>query len=69
MPEIVTNNDFLIGSDGQGVGPPLLPMRITTREQAFRTAAWIEIMGETLPSEHDDDAPTYEQVREAILNT
>ena len=66
--EIRTSNDFMIGGNGSSVGPPLLPMQITTREQAYRTAAWIELMGEMLPSEGDGSL-TYEQVREAIMNT
>lgn len=65
---IATDNDFLIGSNGQTVAATL-PVNITTREQALRTAAWIEVMSAVLPSEHSDDLPTYEQVREAILNT
>lgn len=68
MAEIDTSNDFFIGTSGTEMAP-MLPMRITTREQALRTAAWLEVMGIVLPSEHPDDPPTYEQVREAILNT
>lgn len=65
---IRTDNDFIIGTDGTSVGPAMLPMRITTREQAYRTAAWIELMGWSLPSE-GDGTTTYEQVRDAVMNT
>jgi len=61
---IETGNDFWFGSNGESIAP-MLPIVITSREQAYRTAAWIEIMGMTLPSSSE---VTYEQVREAILN-
>lgn len=65
--DIRTDNDFFLGSDGASVGPNL-PMRITTREQAYRTAAWIELMASTLPSE-GDGVLSYEDVREAVMNS
>lgn len=65
--EIDTANDFMFGTTGTEMSPMFLP-RITSREQAFRTAAWIEIMGQVLPSETDEEV-TYDDVREAILNT
>lgn len=61
---IRTTNDFMIGTDGRQLAA-ILPVNITTREQAYRTAAWIETMAVTLPTE-TDDPPTFEQVREAI---
>lgn len=61
-----TKNDFFIGTDGTKLAA-VLPVAITTREQAYRTAAWIELMGITLPREEQEN--TYEEVREAIRNT
>jgi len=61
-----TNNDFMIGSDGQSLGA-FLPVRITTRQQAYRTAAWIKLMGFTLPDE--DEPSTFEEVEQAIMGT
>lgn len=66
--DINTMNDFLLGSNGQEIGP-MIPMIITSREQAYRTAAWIKLMGEMLPHEDEDEHPTFEQVEEAIRNT
>lgn len=63
---IRTDNDFMIGA-GYGRLTPTLPVAITTRQQAYRTAAWIKLMGEMLP---DEDPPSsYEDVETAIANT
>lgn len=64
---IRTDNDFMIGTDGQKLAA-MRPVNITTREQAYRTAAWIEVMAITLPTE-SDDPPTFEDIREAIRDT
>ncbi len=66
MSNVNTQNDFFIGTDGTKLAA-ILPVAITTREQAYRTAAWIETMGITLP--HEEDEATYEEIREAIRNT
>lgn len=58
-----TDNDFLLGANRGGI-VPLAPVRIQTRQQAYRTAAWIEAMGEGLPEE--DPASTYDEIRSAI---
>lgn len=62
---IDTQNDFFFGTNGDTMGP-FLPVVITSKEQAYRTAAWIELMGSMLPAETD---LTYEQVRQAIRET
>lgn len=61
-----TQNDFILAASNRAVAP-LLPVRITTRQQAYRTAAWLEAMGEMLPDDGTGD--TYDTVREAIRNT
>lgn len=61
-----TSNDFFFGSDGK-VLAPMVPVMIRTREQAYRTAAWIETMSFILP--HEDEEATYEEIREAVRNT
>lgn len=61
-----TLNDFMIGTNSAGMAPHL-PMRITTQQQAFRTAAWIVAMGCLLPQE--DPAPSFDEILTAIQNT
>ncbi len=61
-----TDNDFMFASDGERLAP-MLVVDIRTREQAYRTAAWIETMGFILP--HEDETATYEEIREAVRNT
>ncbi len=66
MSDVNTANDFAFAGGGD-VLIPLLSVKITTREQAYRTAAWIETMGIILP--HEEEEATYEEIREAIRNT
>lgn len=61
-----TKNDFLFGSDGRTLAP-MMPPFITTREQAYRTAAWIKTMAIMLPTE--DEENTFEEIEEAIRNS
>jgi len=66
---IKTDNDFMFGSNGVSIQPVLTPV-ITTREQAFRTAAWIKLMGYALPSENPEgDTVLFQDVEEAIMET
>lgn len=62
---IRTDNDFFFGSDGRSIAP-MMPVVITTREQAYRTAAWIKLMAVVLPP---GDGDTFEAIEEAIRNT
>ncbi len=61
-----TQNDFMLGSDGQTLST-IYPVVIRTQEQAYRTAAWIETLAIILP--HEAEEGTYEEIREAIRNT
>jgi hypothetical protein len=61
-----TDNDFWIGSNGRTLAPTL-PIVIGTKQQAYRTAAWLKAMAVVLPDE--DEASTYDEVEEAIQNT
>lgn len=61
-----TDNDFMISSNGRNLAP-LLPVQITSKQQAFRTAAWLKTLAVILPDE--DDASTYDEVESAIENT
>lgn len=63
-----TDNDFAFGSRTGEIAPLVRPV-ITTRQQAYRTIAWLEFMAEvnTLPDE--TPASTLDEVREAIRNT
>ncbi|SDU42341.1 hypothetical protein [Jiangella alkaliphila] len=65
--EIRTDNDFAIAYNaGHGL-VPLLPVQVTTKQQAYRVAAYIKIMGDLLPDE--PVASTYDEVERAISNT
>lgn len=64
---IVTTNDFAIGGNLNGIGP-MLPLVIKTREQAYRTAAWILSLSSVLRTE-GDGSQTFEEVLEAVENT
>ena len=67
--DIRTDNDFMFGSDGERLAP-MLVVDIRTKQQAYRTAAWIETMGFILPDEDEgDNNSTYEEIRQAIRNT
>lgn len=69
MADINTQNDFLISSNGATLAP-LLPVNIKSRQEAYRTAAWIVGMAIMLPLDPDDPTdPTFEEVRDAIANT
>ncbi len=59
-------NDFFFGSDARTL-MPTMPVIIKTCEQAYRTAAWIEVMAVILP--HEQEQNTFEEIREAIRNT
>lgn len=61
-----TDNDFFFGSDGQSLQPFTLVV-VTTKQQAYRTAAWIKLMGEVLPDEAEPS--TFEEVEQAIMGT
>lgn len=61
-----TDNDFLLGGNGETISP-FLPIAITSREQAYRTAAWIKALGAILP--HEEQENTYEEIERAIFNT
>jgi hypothetical protein len=67
MSDIRTDNDFFLGTNGNEVAP-MLPVIIASKEQAYRTAAWIKLMGEMLPSE-GEGTTTFEEVENAIMNT
>lgn len=65
--DVRTDNDFLLGSSGDVVAPTLGTVACRTRQQAYRTAVWLLLMGEVLP---DEDPPsTYAEVEAAIRST
>ena len=68
MSDINTANDFFLGTDGTKI-TAMRTVAITTREQAFRTAAWLEVMAITLPHDENEDPVTFDDIREAIRNT
>lgn len=70
LPEIDTLNEFLLSKGGSGMGAYVAPKmypHFTTRQQAYRFAAWCTLMGETLPPEGVDRS--FEEIRDAIRNT
>ena len=66
--EVNTKNDFLFGSNGKEIGP-LLPPVMNTRQQAFRTAAWISTMAMILPEETGQEGVSFEDIQKAVMNT
>jgi len=65
---IKTDNDFLIGTNGTTLAS-LLPVNITNREQAYRTAAWIILMGSVLPLEDDNNNNIqFQDIYDSIMN-
>lgn len=66
--KIDTINDCLIGQLPTGEIVPLLPLILTTREQAYRAAAWIVVLAARgrLPAESNT---SFEQVLEAVCRT
>lgn len=65
QPEIDTQNDFLFGMSARRLHP-LMAVEITTREQAYRTAAWIIEMGSLLPAESET---TFDMIHQAVQGT
>lgn len=78
--ELDTTNDSLISSNGRMICA-LVPLDIRSREQGFRTAAWIASMAETLPSELSAEeqadrahaglsaSPTFLEILKAVRST
>jgi hypothetical protein len=63
---INTTNDFLVSCSPRGMAP-ILPIQIRSKQQAYRTAAYLKLLATALP---DEDPPsTYEDVEKAIANT
>lgn len=66
MSTVETANDFLFGTNRSALYP-MVPVRITTRQQAFRAAAWMVSMAEVLPEE--DPPSSFDEVLAAIQRT
>lgn len=66
--EVDTVNEYLLASrqGGNEISPAMLP-RFRTRQQAYRFAAWLNAMADTLPNEPRQH--TYDQISKAIRNT
>lgn len=62
-----TDNDFLLAKHGSVLVFMLKISAIRTRQEAFRTAAWLVCMGEVLPNEVPGSE--FEEVLEAVRNT
>lgn len=70
LPDVDTLNEFLLSRGGSGMGAFVAPRmypHFTTRQQAYRFAAWCTVMGETLPPEGVDRS--FDEIRNAIRNT
>lgn len=63
---VSTANDFIMGWNGETMGF-MLPVDISTKQQGYRTIAWIETLLRFMPDEPGNH--TMEQVREAVSNT
>jgi hypothetical protein len=64
--QIETKNDFFFTSNGKTLYPQF-PVIIRTKEQAYRTAAWIKAMAEVLPS--DGTNYTFTEIYGAVINS
>lgn len=70
LPDIDTFNEFMLSRGGSGAGAYVAPQvypRFKSRQQAYRFAAWCELMGETLPPEGVDRS--FDEIRQAIRET
>lgn len=70
LPDVDTLNEFLLSKAGSGMGAYVAPQvypHFKTRQQAYRFAAWCELMGETLPAEANDSS--FDVIRRAIRGT
>lgn len=65
--KVRTDNDFMVGATSTTVGPMAPPM-CTTRDQAYRFAAWMVELAFVLPEE-PDGGHSFEAIREAVRNT
>jgi hypothetical protein len=66
-----TTNEFMVGVSGRefkrlGIGAMGGP-GITTKQQAYRLAAWIVLCAEVLPDESGEH--TFKEILKAIKNT
>lgn len=64
--EVNTMNEFSLGMQMKTIRPIAYP-QFTTKQQAFRFAAWLVFMAEMLPDETMDH--TFLEIAEAIKNT
>lgn len=64
--QVNTMNEFGLGKQMDLIRPIAFP-QFTTKQQAFRFAAWLVFMAETLPDETMDH--TFLEIAEAIKNT
>lgn len=68
--DLETKNDFMIAyarEAGRPIVYPYLGVRITDKQQAYRTAAWLKHMADSLPD--DGTEATFEDIETAIANT
>lgn len=67
MADPKTDNDFMIGGNGQQL-QPMLPPVFTNKQQAYRFAAWSILLASTLPDDPEDDS-SFGEIYEAIERT
>jgi len=63
--EVDNTNEFGLGGQAGTIRPIRYP-EFTTRQQAWRFAAWLKLMARTLPEEPLDH--TFEEIEDAIKN-
>lgn len=61
-------NDALWGSNGVTI-TPLLPPIFSTRQRAWRAAAWLKEMAIVLPEEEGQEGVTFEQILEKVQDS
>jgi hypothetical protein len=65
--DINTTNDFGFGVNEYKQLQPILPVIISTKQQAYRTAIWLMFFADFLLDEGTKH--TYEQIEKAIANS
>ena len=63
--EVNTMNEFGLGGQATAIRPIRFP-EFTTRQQAWRFAAWLKLMAETLPDEVADHS--FSEIEDAIMH-
>ena len=65
--EVSTANDYLLGTNGTEISAMLPVHGVNTRQRAFRLAAWIVVMGYSLPEEPGQEGVEFDDVLGEVM--